>query len=68
MGAAMTVLGVQVISGAGSGQVASRLREHDRPGLLAVTVADRPGLVALVIALPMAASMSGPPGGTPHFR
>ena len=42
----MTVLGVQVISGAGSGQVASRLREHDRPGLLAVTVADRPGLVA----------------------
>ena len=48
----MGVLGVQVVSGAGSDEVASRLREHDRSGSLAVTVVDRPGFAALVIAVP----------------
>ena len=43
---------VQVLSGAGAAEVASRLREQDRTGLLAVTVVDRPGFAALIIAVP----------------
>jgi len=43
---------VQVVSGAGAGEVAGRLREQDRTGLLAVTVVDRPGFAALIIAVP----------------
>jgi hypothetical protein len=46
----MAVLQVHVVSGASSDEVASRLREHDDTGLLAVMVVDRPGLAAVVIA------------------
>jgi hypothetical protein len=54
----MAVLDVQVVSGVGSGQVASRLREHDHTGLLAVTVVARPGFAALVIAVPGSGSQA----------
>jgi dephospho-CoA kinase len=48
----VAALRVQVVYGADADEVASRLREHDRTGLLAVTVGDRPGLAAVVIAAP----------------
>ncbi len=44
------MLRVQVVSGTFSDEVASRLRERDLSGLLAVTVVDDPGVAALVIA------------------
>lgn len=39
------------MSGSHSGEVASRLSEHDSAGLLAVTVADWPGTAAIVIGI-----------------
>nr|MDQ2874448.1 hypothetical protein [Actinomycetota bacterium] len=44
------MLRVQVVSGTFSDELASRLRERDLSGLLAVTVVDDPGVAALVIA------------------
>jgi GrpB-like predicted nucleotidyltransferase (UPF0157 family) len=44
------MLQVQVVSGVFSDELASRLRERDTAGLMAVTVVDNPGLAALVIA------------------
>src|SRR5215831_9474645 len=46
----MAVLRIQVLSGPHADVVAGRLREHDRTGMLAVTVGDRPATVALVVA------------------
>jgi GrpB-like predicted nucleotidyltransferase (UPF0157 family) len=44
------MLRMQVMSGTFSSELASKLRERDSLGLLAITVTDRPGVAALVVA------------------